>query len=76
MNDENSIPFAPFVAINEFMRSEFRLQVIDELYAAASSLPEAQQGKIDQLTRQYVRVQGFRNPTKAPVRQYCSVGWP
>lgn len=68
MDNENSIPFAPFVAINEFMRAEFRLQIIEELFAQAKSLPEDHKLKIDHLTRKYVKVQGFRNPTKAPVR--------
>ncbi len=64
--DETTASFLPFHAINEFMRDDYRLEVVR---AALFSLPElsaAQRDPIDRLTKKLVQIPGFRNSLKAP----------
>lgn len=59
--------FLPFHAINEFMRPDFRLNVVrSALQSAEESAPD-QRSRIEQLTRKLVNVPGFRNSAKAPL---------
>lgn len=58
--------FLPFHAINEFMRPDFRLQVVRAALNALPALPEDIRLPVDRMTRQVVRVPGFRNSMKAP----------
>lgn len=64
--DDQEIQFFPFHAINEFMRSDFRLSMIRTTLQALPQLPDSFRAPIDQLTRQVVKVPGFRNSAKAP----------
>ena len=64
--DDQEIPFFPFHAINEFMRPDFRLSMIRTTLQALPQLPETLRTPIDRLTRQVVKVPGFRNSAKAP----------
>lgn len=64
--EDQEIQFLPFHAINEFMRSDFRLSVIRATLNALPRLPESFRAPIDQLIRQSVQVPGFRNSSKAP----------
>ena len=69
MNDNSKnkqARFLPFHAINEFMRTDFRAEVVRSALQALPSLPEDQRAQIDKLTRRVVKVPGFRNSTKAP----------
>jgi hypothetical protein len=59
--------FLPFHAVNQFMRDDYRLEVIKSVLIALPSLPEEQQASIERLTKKIVRVPGFRNSAKAPV---------
>jgi hypothetical protein len=59
--------FLPFHAINQFMRDDYRLNVIKSVLSALPSLPEEYRAPINRLTKKTVRVPGFRNSTKAPV---------
>lgn len=68
MNDEASMQFAPFVAINDFMLSDFRLNILQSVFSDLSDLPESIRQQLDTLTRALVVVPGFRNSTKAPAR--------
>ncbi|GEM_PF-195617 len=58
--------FLPFHAINEFMRPDFRLNVIRSTLSALPSLPDNLRDPINRLTRRHVSVPGFRNSEKAP----------
>jgi hypothetical protein len=64
--DDQEIQFFPFHAINEFMRSDFRLSMIRTTLQALPKLPESFRTPVDRLTRQAVQVPGFRNSAKAP----------
>ncbi len=65
--DDKKLEYLPFNAINEFMRSEFRLQMIGAVLKALPSLPQAHQKKINGLIKRYVQVPGFRNSASAPL---------
>jgi hypothetical protein len=65
MNDE-IVQFLPFHALNDFMRPDFRLEVVRTTLNALSDLPENFRSPIDRLTKKVVHVPGFRNSVKAP----------
>ena len=66
MND-NKVQFYPFHAINDFMRDDFRMDVVRQVLQALPSMPDNFRAPIERLTRKSVQVPGFRNPAKAPV---------
>lgn len=63
---DKTAEFLPFHAINEFMRPDYRLTVIRSALTALPSLPDRFRTAIEKLTKQYVRVAGFRNSLQAP----------
>lgn len=65
--DDKKLEFLPFTAINEFMRSEYRLEVIGAVLKALPTLPESHRKKINNLIKRYVQVPGFRNSANAPL---------
>jgi hypothetical protein len=66
MKEKSEVEFIPFHAINEFMRNDFRIAVIRASLLAMNTLDRKFSTPIDQLTRKYVTVAGFRNSVKAP----------
>jgi len=58
--------FLPFHAINEFMRPDFRLNVIRETLTAQAALDEKCVNDLNQQIKKSVTVPGFRNSDKAP----------
>ena len=67
MENEKSIQFLPFNAINEFMLPEYRLQVIQNVFQNLEQLPSEQQRAIHRIQKKYLKVPGFRNSSLAPV---------
>lgn len=67
MNDKTQLQFIPFHAINEFMRSDFRLNIIRTTLSSKDALDRNFSSQIDRLTRKHIKVAGFRNSIKAPV---------
>lgn len=65
-NNDNKAQFIPFHAINEFMRDDFRLDIIKTTLNGLDQLPSNLQKLIGISTRKAVTVPGFRNSTKAP----------
>jgi hypothetical protein len=65
-DQDKKAQFLPFHAINEFMRDDYRLEVIRTALIALPSLPDANQSLVNRMTRKFVTVPGFRNSTKAP----------
>lgn len=59
--------FLPFMAINEFMRDDYRLTVMSEVLSNLGKIPGDQRNTINKLTAKYVSIQGFRNSNLAPV---------
>ena len=66
MNEKKQIAFIPFHAINEFMRSDFRLIVLRSTLLALPDLEGSIAGAVNSQTRKHVKVPGFRNSAKAP----------
>lgn len=66
---ENPMQTIPFHAINEFMRSDYRLEVVRTVLISQSLLPPQIQTLIERLTRKSVQIPGFRNSAKAPVNK-------
>ncbi len=65
---ENKVSFIPFHAINEFMTSEYRIEIIRDVLFSINDLPEDQRNPIHKLTVRYVKIPGFRNSLKAPAQ--------
>jgi hypothetical protein len=65
--DDKTTQFLPFHAINEFMRDDYRSQVIRSTLNVLSTLPAEYRDPVDRMTKKNVQVPGFRISTKAPV---------
>ena len=65
---ENSskLEFIPFNAINEFMRSDYRMIFLRSTMLALPDLSPKTQASINKMIKRFVKVPGFRNSTKAP----------
>jgi hypothetical protein len=59
--------FLPFMAINEFMRDDYRLSVISEVLSRINEISVEKRNEINKLVSKYVTVQGFRNSSLASV---------
>jgi hypothetical protein len=68
MNDD-AAELIPFHAINEFMRDDYRLQVVKTSLRSLPDLREDIQAPLNRLIKRGVTVQGFRNSEKAPVHK-------
>ena len=66
MENEKSIQFLPFHAINEFMLPEYRLQVIGSVFQNVDQLPSEHQRAIHRIQKKYLKIPGFRNSSLAP----------
>lgn len=64
--DDDTIQFLPFHALNNFMRDDYRLEVVRKAVHAMPDLPEDHRSSLERQIRQSVRVPGFRNSSKAP----------
>lgn len=58
--------FLPFLAINEFMRPDFRLTVIRETLTSQTTIPEQFANELNHQIKKSVTVPGFRHSDKAP----------
>ncbi len=63
---DKSVEFAPFHALNEFMRPDYRQTVVRVALTALPKLPKHLREPIDRMTKQIVRVPGFRDGSQAP----------
>lgn len=63
---ENTVQFLPFHAINEFMRPDFRLNVVRQTLTELNKLPSKYREAVSHQIRRCVQVPGFRNSEKAP----------
>jgi hypothetical protein len=59
--------FLPFVAINEFMRDDYRFTVISEVLSHLDKIPGDQRAMVTKAIAKFVSVPGFRNSNMAPV---------
>jgi hypothetical protein len=61
-----NLEFLPFHAINEFMRPDFRLDVIRSTISNLDTLSEIDKDRINKSIKKNVKIPGFRNSDKAP----------
>ncbi len=64
--DETQDEFYPFHVINEFMLPDFRLHVIQSVYAGLDRLSGERRSVINGMVKRHVQVPGFRNSAQAP----------
>lgn len=64
--EDHKIEFLPFHAINEFMRSDFRMKVVKDTLAKLPGLPSDLRDPVERHIRKSVKIPGFRHPEKAP----------
>lgn len=64
--EKSRMRFIPFNAINEFMRTDYRIILLRSTLTALPDLSVSTQSSINKLTKKYVKVPGFRNSAKAP----------
>ena len=65
-NDKPKMEFLPFHAINEFMRTDYRMILLRNTLLALADVSPKTRAAVDKLTKKYVKVPGFRNSAKAP----------
>jgi hypothetical protein len=67
MTETNKIQYLPFHAINEFMRDDFRLTVLNEVFTNLEKFEKDQVMRINRLFAKGVQIPGFRNSSLAPL---------
>ncbi len=67
MENEETVEFLPFNAINQFMISEYRLKVLHEVLANMDQLTPDQKTKMITLIKRLFKLPGFRNAAVAPL---------
>ena len=66
IEEKPKLEFIPFNAINEFMRTDYRMILLRNTMLALPELSLKTQASINKLTKKHVKVPGFRNSAKAP----------
>lgn len=64
--EKPKMEFIPFHAINEFMRTDYRIIFLRSTLLALPDLSSKTQASVNKLTKKHVTVPGFRNSSKAP----------
>lgn len=67
MSDDKKIKVLPFHAVNEFMRDDYRLDILQEVFSALDQCTPMQKQLILRLFSKNVNVPGFRNSGLAPL---------
>ena len=63
---EKQARFIPFNAVNEFLLPEYRLKIIQQVFAGLDTLPESRRSAIARMVKRSIQVFGFRNSSLAP----------
>jgi hypothetical protein len=67
MSDNKKTQFLPFHAVNEFMRDDFRLVILQEVFLNLEKGDKEQLIHINRLFSKGVQIAGFRNSSQAPL---------
>jgi hypothetical protein len=67
MNDDKKVQYLPFNALNEFMRDDYRLIILQEVYNNLDQVKPEQKQRITRLFSKGVQISGFRNSGLAPL---------
>ncbi len=65
MSDKQA-QFLPFNAINEFMLPDYRLHILQTIFARFNDLPGERRNAINGLVKRHIQIPGFRNSLLAP----------
>lgn len=66
MAKDKEVQFFPFHAVNEFMRDDYRFEILRSTLAGAEGLSRGTGSSLNRLVKQLVKVPGFRNSSLAP----------
>ena len=66
MTDKEKAAFLPFSAINDYMREDYRLEVVRTVLQSLPDLPKGERDGVERQISKNVTVPGFRNSSKAP----------
>ena len=67
MSDKNEVQFVLFHGIDQFMLPEYRQEVLLKVLGHLDDLTPERRSKIQSQVTRYVRLDGFRNSTLAPL---------
>ena len=67
MSDQSKIEYLPFHAVNEFMRDDYRLTILSEVFNTLDKCTSMQRQLILRLFSKGVQIPGFRNSSLAPL---------
>jgi hypothetical protein len=67
LSDNKKAQFLPFHAVNEFMRDDFRLTILHEVFQNLEKVNKEQSLQINRLFSKGVQIAGFRNSSQAPL---------
>lgn len=67
MVNENKAQFLPFHAVNEFMRDDYRLSILQEVMTHFEECNKDRIMRVNRLFVKRVQIPGFRNSSLAPV---------
>lgn len=67
MNNEKKAQFIPFHAVNEFMRDDYRLSILQEVMIHLEDCEKEKAMRINRLFGKGVQIPGFRNSSLAPI---------
>lgn len=59
--------YLPFHAVNEFMRDDFRIQIIQEVFSQTEKCDPETRSRLGKLVLKKIQVPGFRNSNQAPL---------
>jgi hypothetical protein len=66
MKKSDQKTYLPFHAVNEYMREDFRLQVIHEVFTNLESCNPEFRSRLGKMVSKKIQVPGFRNSNQAP----------
>lgn len=67
MEKNNEQKYLPFHAVNEFMRDDYRLTILQEVLNDQSNVKVEVRSRIGRMISKGVQIPGFRNSNQAPV---------
>ena len=67
MSDKEKVQYLPFHAVNEFMRDDYRLTILQEVYTSLDQASAIHRQLITRTFAKGVQIPGFRNSSLAPL---------
>ena len=67
MSDKEKTQYLPFHAVNEFMRDDYRLTILQEVYTSLDQASAIHRQLITRTFAKGVQIPGFRNSSLAPL---------